>query len=60
MKVTVADGNNRISHDLPQAPEVGDSVTIKVPGVADRILTVRKRRWIFPVGDKPEVELDCS
>lgn len=60
MRVTVAHGNNRISKDLPQAPEVGDSVTIKVPDVPDRNLTVRKRRWIFPVGDEPEVELECS
>jgi len=59
MDVTIVDGNNRITRDLPQAPEIGDTVRIKLPGAPDRDLTVRGRRWIFAIGGPSGVELDC-
>lgn len=60
MDVTVIHGDQRITREFAQVPEVGESVRIKIPGLDVRELTVRKRRWIFAVGDKSEVELECS
>ena len=60
VKVSVVDGNKRISRDLPVVPDVGEDVRLVVPGTPNRDLKVRSRRWIFPVGQEPEVELDCS
>jgi hypothetical protein len=60
MKVTIADGNNRITRDLPQIPEVGDDVRIIVADTPDRDLAVQSRRWVFRPGEDAEVEVTVA